>query len=309
MELRQLRYFAKVVEMTSLGRAALELGVSTSALSQQVSRLEDEIATRLLYRTSTGVTPTAAGLAFLHHAQLTLRQADHAVQAAQRGRMHGFVSVGLPPTTARVLAMPLIHALRERYPDIQLHIVEMLSGYLASQLTARQLDMAVLFQTDLAHRWKALPLLDEAVTLLHAPGFPGIAAGDCLSLAQVGDIPLILPSAQHGLRSTLNVAFDAAGMRMNVVMEIDGLVTLMDAVRSGVAATLQPGSAAARSADAGLCVVRIRDSNLNRRNYLCSLAEEELSPAALAVRVVMRDVMRQLVQNGEWPGATLAMGV
>jgi LysR family tcuABC transcriptional regulator len=303
MELRQLRYFVKVVEMTSLGRAALELGVGTSALSQQMSKLEDELATRLLNRTSAGVNPTAAGLAFLHHAQLTLRQADAAVQAAQLGRMRGYVSVGLPPTTASVLAVPLIEALRARYPEIQLHLVEMLSGYLASQLNARQLDLAVVFHADTARRWTVLPLLDEAVILLHAPGFPGIPPGQTLDLAQMGDIPLVLPSSRHGLRATLDTAFDAAGMRLNVVMEIDGLATLMDVVRRGVAATLQPGAAAARSTDAGLCVVHIRNQHLMRRNLLVSLPDDELSPAALAVRLVIRDVVGELVKQRQWPGA------
>ena len=63
MELRQLRYFVRVVELGSMGRAALDLGVVTSALSQQISRLESELSTRLLQRTSTGVVPTDAGLA------------------------------------------------------------------------------------------------------------------------------------------------------------------------------------------------------------------------------------------------------
>lgn len=305
MELRQLRYFVKVVEMTSLGRAALELGVGTSALSQQMSKLEAELSTRLLNRTSSGVIPTAAGLAFLHHAQLTLRQADAAVQAAQRGRMRGYVSVGLPPTTASVLALPLIEAMRARYPEIQLHLVEMLSGYLAIQLNARQLDLAMVFHADTARRWTLLPLLDEAVTLLHAPGFPGVPPGDVLSLAQIGDIAMVLPSSRHGLRATLASAFEAAGMSLNVVMEIDGLATLMEMVRSGVAATLQPGAAAARSVDGGLRVVQIRDRHLIRRNILASLPEDELSPAALAVRVVMRDVVRELVEQQQWPGATL----
>ena len=55
MELRQLRYFAKVVECGSMGRAATELGVVTSALSQQISRLESELSTRLLTRTAAGI--------------------------------------------------------------------------------------------------------------------------------------------------------------------------------------------------------------------------------------------------------------
>lgn len=157
MELRQLRYFVKIVELGSLGRAALELDVGVSALSQQISKLENELSTRLLNRTSTGVTPTSAGVAFLHHAQLTLRQAENAVMAAHRGRMSGYVSVGLAPTTATVLALPLINAMRERYPDIQLHLVEMLSGHLATQLNARQIDLAILFQLEGGKRWSITP--------------------------------------------------------------------------------------------------------------------------------------------------------
>lgn len=305
MELRHLRYFVRVVEMTSLGRAAVELGITTSALSQQIANLEAELSTRLLNRTSTGVVPTAAGLAFLHHAQLSIRQADNAIQAAQSGRMRGYVSVGLAPTTASVLALPLISAIRSRYPEIQLHLVEMLSGYLTSQLNGRQLDLAVLFQSDAAQRWTVLPLLDEAVTLLHAPNFEGVPEGDVLTLDQLSGIPLVLPSSQHGLRTALNSAFDAAGLRMNVVMEIDGLATLMDAVASGVAATLQPGAAAARVVAGGLRAAHIEDRQLLRKNLLVSLPEDELTPAALAVRVVIRDVVRDLVEQRKWPGATL----
>jgi len=62
MELRQLRYFVRVVELGSMSRAALELDLVQSALSQQISRLEGELATRLLQRSPQGVVPTAAGL-------------------------------------------------------------------------------------------------------------------------------------------------------------------------------------------------------------------------------------------------------
>ncbi|WP_043113779.1 LysR family transcriptional regulator, partial [Pseudacidovorax intermedius] len=89
MELRQLRYFVRIVEAGSMSRAALELDVVQSALSQQVSRLEGELATRLLQRTPQGVTPTEAGLAFFHEAKLTLRHAEHAVRSAQQARLSG----------------------------------------------------------------------------------------------------------------------------------------------------------------------------------------------------------------------------
>ncbi|WP_312131709.1 LysR family transcriptional regulator, partial [Diaphorobacter nitroreducens] len=64
MELRQLRYFVRVVELGSMSRAALDLNLVQSALSQQITRLEGELATRLLHRTPRGVAPTEAGAAF-----------------------------------------------------------------------------------------------------------------------------------------------------------------------------------------------------------------------------------------------------
>ena len=169
MELRQLRYFVRVVEQGSMSRAALDLDVVQSALSQQITRLESELATRLLQRTPRGVTHTEAGLAFFREAQLTLRHADQAVRAAQQARLSGTVTVGLAPTTSGVLGLPLMQAMRTRYPDVRLHMVESMSGHLTAMLNARQLDLAVLFDSRIqasqtlrsARRWSLLPLLEE----------------------------------------------------------------------------------------------------------------------------------------------------
>ena len=305
MELRQLRYFVKVCELRSMGRAALELELATSALSQQISRLESELSTRLLQRSSTGVTPTDAGLAFLQQAQLTLRHADEAVRAAQQARLAGHVSIGLPPTTASVLGVPLMQAMRERYPEVRLHLVESLSGHLGAMLNARQLDLAVLFQTDAARRWSVLPLLDEKLFVIGRADLPGLPTGRQVRLARLGELPLIMPSASHGLRATLEAAFARARVAPRVVAEIDGLAMLMDAVRAGQGATIQPGAATARLAEGQLVQVRIADAQVGRRNLLASLSDDELAPAALAARVVLADVARRLVREGRWAGATL----
>jgi LysR family tcuABC transcriptional regulator len=305
VELRQLRYFIKICELRSMGRAALELGLATSALSQQISRLEGELSTRLLNRGRAGVTPTDAGLAFLQQAHLTLRHADEAVRAAQQARLSGHVSIGLPPTTASVLGVPLMRAMAERYPDVRLHLVEALSGHLAAMLNARQLDLAVQFQTDAARRWSVLPLLDEKLFVIGRTGLPGLPGGRQVRLAQLGALPLIMPSATHGLRSTLTAAFARARVVPRVVAEIDGLGLLMDAVRAGHGATIQPGAATARGPVEGLVQVRIADAQVGRRNVLASLSDDELSPAALATRVVMVDLARSLVREGRWAGATL----
>ncbi|MEY4758407.1 MAG: HTH-type transcriptional regulator GltC [Pseudomonadota bacterium] len=311
MELRQLRYFVRVVELGSMGRAALDLDLVQSALSQQISRLEGELSTRLLQRSPQGVTPTEAGVAFFREAQLTLRHADQAMRAAQQARLTGTVSVGLAPTTAAVLGLPLIRAMRERYPDVRLHMVESLSGHLAAMLNARQLDLAVLFdarlQAQTARGWQVRPLLQEDLFLIGSRQHGTLLPAEDLSLAQLADTPLILPTGPHGLRSTLDAAFARAQVTPRVLLEIDSLAMLMEAVDAGLGATLQPWAAVGRFADAPdrFHMARITDATMQRVNHLCSLSDDELSPAALAARVVLGECAQRLVQQGRWTGARL----
>jgi LysR family transcriptional regulator, regulatory protein for tcuABC len=200
-------------------------------------------------------------------------------------------------------------ALRERYPGVRLHLVESLSGHLSDMLNARRLDLAVLFKADDARRWSVMPLLQERLFVIGAPGLAGLVPGGRLRLKNLGQLPLVLPSGPHGLRSTLDAAFAAAGVVPHVVAEIDGLAMLMDAVRAGLAATVQPGAAISRlepRAEAGGLIVReIADAAACRHNLLVSVSDGELSPAALAARVALADVARELVRQGRWPGARL----
>ncbi|HQQ70204.1 MAG TPA: LysR substrate-binding domain-containing protein [Alicycliphilus sp.] len=310
MELRQLRYFVRVVELGSMSRAALDLNLVQSALSQQISRLESELSTRLLQRTPRGVLPTEAGQAFFHHAQLTLRHADQAIHAAQQARLSGAVSMGLSPTIANVLGLPLMRAMRERYPDVRLHMVSALSGHLTSLLNARQLDLAILFDTAQARRWSVMPLLEERLFLIQSrqqPVAPQIRHAHPIALEQLQQVPLILPSGSHGLRSSVMASFASAGFKSQLAMEIDSLTLLMEAVDAGLGATVQPWSAVGMYRDAAerFQWSQIADDSVRRKAALCSLSDDELSPAALAARVVLMDCARQLVRSGAWMGAAL----
>lgn len=308
MELRQLRYFVRVVELGSMSRAAMDLDMVQSALSQQISRLESELSTRLLQRSSKGTVPTEAGLAFFHEAQLTLRHAEQAIHAAQQARLSGAVSIGLSPTIASVLGLPFMQALRLRYPEVRLHMVSALSGHLTSLLNARQLDLAILFDAQGARRWSVQPLLEEKLYLIqsrHRPVCPHTAT---TTMAQMGGVPLILPSGSHGLRNAIVTAFTHAGLPLNMALEIDGLPLLMEAVMAGMGATVQPWSAVKlhHATQGEFLWSEIVDGQVRRPAMLCGLSEDELSPAALAARVVLRDCAEHLVSSGAWAGATLS---
>jgi LysR family tcuABC transcriptional regulator len=310
MELRQIRYFVRVLEVGSMSRAAADLGVVQSALSQQISRLEGELSVRLMTRTRRGITATQAGLAFLREAQLILRHADQARRAAQQSRLTGTASVGLAPTTASILAMPFMRAMRDRYPDVRLHMVECLSGQLAGLLEARQLDFAVLFNVAPSSNWSVSPLIEEKLFLIQSARLA--VQHPCTPVVQIEalkDVPLILPTGSHGLRSKIDAAFSRAGMTPAIVAEIDSLAMLMDAVDAGLGATIQPSAAVRRYPDAAerfiLSELEIDKLPSSHVNVLCSLADDELSPAALCTRLVLTHCVRTMVQEGKWPDARL----
>src|SRR4029079_16107335 len=96
MELRHLRYFLAIVDERHFTRAAGKLGIAQPPLSQEIRQLEAEVGTPLFARTPRGVHLTAAGEAFLPHAQPALREVDRAAAAARRVRQGdlGTVRVG-----------------------------------------------------------------------------------------------------------------------------------------------------------------------------------------------------------------------
>ncbi|EDX3114971.1 tricarballylate utilization LysR family transcriptional regulator TcuR [Salmonella enterica] len=305
MELRQLRYFVRIIETGSMGSAAQDLDIGVSALSQQMSRLENELAIRLLQRTSRGVTPTNAGLAFYSQAQLALRHADDAILAAREARLSGHVSVGMAPSTASILGIPFIHAMQENYADVRLHVVESLSGNLERMINTRQIDLAVVFQKDKILRWSARPILEEQLFLIGSHALLVALPDTPITPEQLAGIPLIMPSQGHGLRGRLDAVCQEHALNVEIVAEIDGLALLMRAVRDGLGATLQPGAAISHLDNDALRVIGVHNPVLSRPNFLVSLSDDELTPAGLAARVVLTKVMRQLVDAGEWPGATL----
>ena len=305
MELRQLRYFVRIIETGSMGSAAQDLDIGVSALSQQMSRLENELAIRLLQSTSRGVTPTNAGLAFYSQAQLALRHADDAILAAREARLSGHVSVGMAPSTASILGIPFIHAMQENYADVRLHVVESLSGNLERMINTRQIDLAVVFQKDKILRWSARPILEEQLFLIGSHALLTALPDNPITPKQLAGIPLIMPSQGHGLRGRLDAVCQEHALNVEIVAEIDGLALLMRAVRDGLGATLQPGAAISHLDNDALRVIGVHNPVLSRANFLVSLSDDELTPAGLAARVVLTKVMRQLVDAGEWPGATL----
>lgn len=310
MDLRQLRYFAQIVESGSLSKASRCLFIAQPALSQQLAKLEDEVGKPLLQRSSRGVTPTESGLALYHHARFMLRQLDQALSIARQesGVVQGMVSVGLPATTVLAVGLPLMKSIHEKYPGILLNVVEGMSGHIGHMMRLGQLDLAILFSNDVSSKLDATALLEEELFVLLPENSPYVQPKRMsVTLAEVAALPLILPTSTHGLRRRVVAEFERRNLKPHVVAEIDSLSLLMSCVYDGMGATIKPMSALQLEGERGKRwrALSISDARITRRNYLYSISTNLLSPAASAVAKELQDTARALVTSQQWRGVWL----
>ncbi|MEU7021861.1 LysR substrate-binding domain-containing protein [Streptomyces sp. NPDC046203] len=127
LNLERLRTLDAVARHGSVSGAADGLHVTTSAVSQQLAKLEREIGQQLLARSGRGIRLTDAGLLLAEHAgrilsQVELAQADI---EAQRGQVVGEVRIAAFPTAMRGLFPAAIRALRAAHPELRVHTTEL----------------------------------------------------------------------------------------------------------------------------------------------------------------------------------------
>ncbi|MFE0644030.1 LysR substrate-binding domain-containing protein [Streptomyces sp. NPDC058877] len=127
LNLERLRTLDAFARHGSVSGAADGLHVTTSAVSQQLSKLEREVGQQLLAKNGRGVRLTDAGLLLAEHAARILSQVQMA-QAdieAQRGQVVGEVRAAAFPTAARGLFPAALAALREGHPDLRVRTTEL----------------------------------------------------------------------------------------------------------------------------------------------------------------------------------------
>lgn len=123
--LPQLQIFITVARLRSFTRAARELGVSTSAVSQAVRQLEEQLRVPLLVRTTRSVSTTEAGQRLVDGADGALRQAMSAVAdvAAGPGEAVGHLRISVPHIAAAKLLPKLLPRVHAKHPRLEIEIV------------------------------------------------------------------------------------------------------------------------------------------------------------------------------------------
>lgn len=306
MEFRQLRYFVAIVDHGSLSRAAGVLHVAQPALTQQLRQLEEELGAQLMHRSAQGVACTDAGKVFYEHAQAILKQVADARAAVVQSstRPSGAVTLGLPHSISGALALPLLIATRERYPEITLQLTEEISGNLTEQLKSGRINLAVLFDDGQLNQFDTAPLVEEQMMYVcragsaHAPG-PGAVT---LSQALAG--PLILPAQQQGVRPRIEQVAREKGLQLGEIIEINSIAILKSALLADIGTTILPVAPVQPEVAAGALEAHaLHEPAISRAVMLCASRNIPLTNAAGAIRALTIEVAHGLCESGSWPGA------
>ncbi|MFC4222299.1 LysR family transcriptional regulator [Lysinibacter cavernae] len=244
VEIRWIESFVAVAEELHFGRAAERLRVSQSPLSQTIRKLEADLGAELFRRNTRTVSLTPAGHSFLVHARKVLSEVDLARRSTTETNdgIYGNVSIGFSGVLNHLTLPRLTRQVRQRYPGINLTLVDRVISFEAMQLVKDgDLDLAFIgLPAD------SPPLQTRAISLepmgATLPSDHPLADRDKISLSELAEedfvsLPIRQGSAvrERMFQSCLNVGF-----RPRVVQEVIDPYLVLSFVAAGVGVSVMP---------------------------------------------------------------------
>ena len=176
MRLQSIEQFIAVVDAGSIRGAARQLNMSQPALTRALQQLEEELGVQLVDRSGRGVTPTAAGSAFLSRARVAEAELRKAFEDARKAVDDGtrLLALGLSPVGASLLLPELAITLQRQHPKTRIRILETTPSALLSLVRDEVMDLAVTQRTRI-HLDAGLdyrPLAEIQMRIAVRPGHP-----------------------------------------------------------------------------------------------------------------------------------------
>ena len=303
MELKQLEYFRHVAELGSFTRAATFLSVVQPALSRQVRQLEIELGQTLFERNGRGVVLTDAGSRLLEHTRGILTQVGRARQELedQRNGDSGHFALGLPPSLGRSVTVPLVKAFAEQLPHVQLATVEGLSAYMLEWLNVGRVDCALVYNASVTPAVDLQPLLEEQLFLITPLEEKNSRRSrKTVTLAELAEFPLIIPSRPHAMRMTVENAMAGVEQKIQVTHEIESIPAIVDLVRQRHGFAVLPLNAVKSTRWADEVLVKpIVSPVLKTPLSVATSAQRPKSSLLRKASELIREVVRQEIRSPE----------
>jgi DNA-binding transcriptional LysR family regulator len=292
LDLDRLRALTAVATYGSVSAAADVLHVTTSAVSQQVAKLERETGQKLLERYGRGVRLTDAAELLASHAERILAMVEEAESdlEAQRGKAVGELTVAAFPTAARGLLPAALSALARDHPRLRVCLCEQEPHATVPLVVRGEVDLGVVqdwFNVPIAipDGLVKAPLTDDVADVALPAGHP-LAGRLTIDLGELRDDAWIAQSPGAICRDWLVYTLRSVDLEPRIAHTADEYATQLALVAAGLGAAIIPRLGRCDVPE-GVRIIPVRPS-LTRQVYAVWRAEAARRPAIRAAVAALR---------------------
>jgi DNA-binding transcriptional LysR family regulator len=291
LDVGRLRLLREVQIRGTIASAARSMGITPSAVSQQLALLERETGAVLLDRSPRGVLLTGAGHLLAERAQDVLDLLSQARADLDRlgGDIAGPVRIAAVASAAATLVSAAGTALRETHPGIELTVVAAEPARAAALLAAGDADIGVVDEYDyvplaMADNVRALELVSEALVFVTAAGSRSRRG---IRLAELADRDWVMPPPDAACGLAVRAACRDSGFEPRVRWETDDMLLLVRAVAAGHGVAVLPRRAVALGA-ADVAIRPLREPELRRTISAVARASSQARPVVRTVLAALQ---------------------
>lgn len=258
MTIQQLEYILAVDQFRHFARAAEHCRVTQPTLSAMIQKLEDELGVKLFDRTVQPVCPTTIGEKVIEQARKILAQAVQVKEiiSEEKQSLTGTFRLGVLPTIAPYLLPRFFPQLMEKYPELDIRVVEMKTQYIQQALHAGEIDAAII-----ASRLEDLSLPEEALFYENFYGYVSrkepLFKHEVIRTSDITGERLWLLDEGHCFRDQLVRFCQMEAVKISqMAYRLGSVETFMRMVESGKGITFIPELAVAQLSEEQLKLVR-----------------------------------------------------
>ena len=236
MDTRQLKTLVAIATYRTFTKAADVVGLTPSAVSQQIQALETEMNVTLFERSSRPPTLTPEGMQVLELANEILRLEENAIAGLKGSRISGTLRMGTVRTSALNLLPRAIVRMHDRYPALKINLRVGLSSLMIADVAAGRLDAAVVAEhLSLPAQLRWSPFLCEPLWLI-VPA--GVSERDPIQI--LSTYPFVRFGSNVPLANLIDTEISRLGVVTLDVAEIDTIGSIVNCVKQGLGVSVVP---------------------------------------------------------------------
>lgn len=246
MNSRQLQYAITLSEFRNFSQAAEKIGISQPAFSKHIIGLENELGVKLFDRGTNPLSLTPAGEFFIEKARKMVFEEDNLLKTMEKYKSgeRGKLIIGAVPFRSSYMMTGLINKVKEKFPFLQINLVEYGLSVLKQGLLDGEYDFAIMNLPVNEPEFETIPLEKDVLVLAVPEKYKELIKinkkGKIKDLSSVGNIPFITVGKEQEMRKLFDALCVEAGIEPDIYATVTGVATAWEFVKKGVAATIIP---------------------------------------------------------------------